>query len=71
VGFGLAHAMQGRRGILAAMAIAVLFHGMVVLTQGLYLAVAFHSAYDLVVGIVASRMFGREAGTISTVPLSG
>jgi membrane protease YdiL (CAAX protease family) len=53
--FGIAHMMQGWRGVLGTAVIALLLHGIVYLTQGLYLAIAVHAAYDLVVGAIAVR----------------
>lgn len=53
--FGVAHMMQGWRGVRGAVALAALFHCIVFLTQSLYLVIAFHAAYDLVVGILGMR----------------
>jgi membrane protease YdiL (CAAX protease family) len=64
VGFGLIHAAQGPRGILGTMLIAVVFHIMVLLTHGLYLAMAFHASYDLMIGFLALRFLRREAAAL-------
>ena len=53
VAFAIAHAVQGWRGILATAVIAILLHAVVYATQSLYLAIVVHSAYDLMVGIIA------------------
>ena len=53
--FGVAHMMQGWRGATGAATLAILFHCTVLLTQTLYLVVAFHAAYDLVIGILGMR----------------
>jgi membrane protease YdiL (CAAX protease family) len=58
--FGIAHMMQGWRGVLGTGVIALLLHGIVYLTQGLYLAIAVHAAYDLVVGAIAVRHFRQD-----------
>jgi membrane protease YdiL (CAAX protease family) len=53
--FGIAHMMQGWRGVRGAVALAALFHCIVFLTQSLYLVIVFHAAYDLVIGILGMR----------------
>jgi membrane protease YdiL (CAAX protease family) len=58
--FGIAHMMQGWRGVLGTGVIALLQHGIVYLTQGLYLAIPVHAAYDLVVGAIAVRHFRQD-----------
>jgi membrane protease YdiL (CAAX protease family) len=58
--FGFAHMMQGWRGVLLASAMAVLFHITVFLTETLYVVIAFHTAYDLIVGVLAMRVLGRD-----------
>jgi membrane protease YdiL (CAAX protease family) len=58
--FGFAHMMQGWRGVLLASAMAVLFHITVFLTETLYVVIAFHAAYDLIVGVLAMRVLGRD-----------
>jgi membrane protease YdiL (CAAX protease family) len=59
--FGVAHMLQGWRGVLGTAIIALVFHGLVFLTEGLYLAIGVHIAYDLIVGFLAARMFLRES----------
>jgi membrane protease YdiL (CAAX protease family) len=58
--FGIAHLMQGWRGVVLASSLAVLFHFTVFLTHTLYVAIAFHAAYDLIVGILAMRALVRD-----------
>jgi hypothetical protein len=58
--FGIAHMFQGWRGVLGAMLLALLFHFMVFETQTLCLAITFHVAYDLVVGILGMRGLMRD-----------
>ncbi len=58
--FAIAHMMQGWRGVLGTGVIALLLHGIVYLTQGLYLATVVHAAYDLVVGGIAVRHFRQD-----------
>jgi membrane protease YdiL (CAAX protease family) len=60
VAFGVAHMLQGWRGALGTSLIALVFHGLVYLTQGLYLAIGVHIAYDLIIGFIAMRMFLSE-----------
>jgi membrane protease YdiL (CAAX protease family) len=57
IAFGVAHMMQGWRGVLGTSIIALVMHGLVYLTGGLYLPIAVHAAYDLIVGFVAIRAF--------------
>jgi membrane protease YdiL (CAAX protease family) len=54
--FGIAHALQGWRGVLGTSVIALVFHGLVSLTRGLYMPIAVHIVYDLVVGYLAMRI---------------
>jgi uncharacterized protein len=53
--FGIAHALQGWRGVLGTSVIALIFHGLVLVTRGLYMAIAVHIVYDLIVGYLAMR----------------
>jgi membrane protease YdiL (CAAX protease family) len=59
--FGVAHMMQGWRGLLATSVFAVAMHGIVFLTESLYLAIVLHVAYDLTVGIIAMPILSRAA----------
>jgi hypothetical protein len=54
--FAIAHASQGRRAVFGIGILAALFHWLVFQTNTLYLAIAIHVAYDLMVGIIAMRV---------------
>ena len=58
--FGIAHMIQGWRGVLGTSVIAIVMHGLVYLTGGLYMPIAVHAAYDLIVGLVAIRAFTQQ-----------
>ena len=60
VTFGVAHMSQGWRGAVGAGMLAALFHLMVAATGNLYLAMAFHVAYDFLLGIVVMRLFQQD-----------
>lgn len=60
ISFGMAHMIQGWRGVLGTSIIAVLMHGLVFLSGGLYLPIAVHAAYDLIVGFIAIRAFTQQ-----------
>jgi len=60
VAFAVAHMMQGWRGVLGTGLIAIVMHGLVFLTHGLYLAIGLHAAYDVVIGVIALRHFMRD-----------
>ncbi len=64
--FGTAHMFQGWRGVLGTSLLAVFFHGLVYFTQTLYLVMAIHAAYDVIVGVIGMRMLGGE--TAASVP---
>jgi membrane protease YdiL (CAAX protease family) len=51
--FAIGHMTQGWRGVLGTFVLALVFHGLVFLTGGLYLAIAFHALYNLIVGVIA------------------
>jgi membrane protease YdiL (CAAX protease family) len=51
--FAIGHMTQGWRGVLGTFVLALLFHGLVYLTDSLYLAIAFHAVYNLIVGVIA------------------
>lgn len=55
--FAFAHMMQGWRGVLGTGVIALAMHWVVYATGGLYLAMAVHVAYDLIIGFIAMRQF--------------
>ena len=60
ISFGLAHMIQGWRGVLGTSIIAMLMHGLVYVTGGLYLPIAVHAAFDLIVGFIATRVFTQQ-----------
>lgn len=66
--FGVAHMTQGRRGVLAACVIAIIMHALVFLTQSLYLAIVFHAAYDLMVGVIAMPILSQAANSPNLAP---
>jgi membrane protease YdiL (CAAX protease family) len=53
--FTVAHAVQGGRSMGVIFGIALVFHATVELTNTLVIAMAAHTAYDLVAGAVAGR----------------
>jgi membrane protease YdiL (CAAX protease family) len=64
--FATAHMMQGWRGVLGTGVIALVMHAIVYLTSGLYLVIAIHAVYDLIVGVIAMRAFQRD-GVLSSM----
>jgi membrane protease YdiL (CAAX protease family) len=70
--FAIGHMTQGWRGVLGTFMLALVFHGLVFLTGALYLAIAFHAAYNLIVGIIALpilREFAEKAEAAQTATL--
>jgi len=65
-GFGIAHMLQGWQGVLGTSVIALVFHGLVFLTQGLYLTIGVHILYDLIIGFLAMRVFLHDQATPNT-----
>jgi len=59
--FAIGHMTQGWRGVLGTFLIALIFHGLVFLTHTLYLAIAFHAAFNLIVGVIAMPVLSRSA----------
>ncbi|MGH7562618.1 MAG: CPBP family glutamic-type intramembrane protease [Gemmatimonadales bacterium] len=59
--FGFAHGVQGPRSAIGAVGAALIFHGLVFLTGGLYVAIAVHFAYDLIAGLCYARL-GKALG---------
>jgi membrane protease YdiL (CAAX protease family) len=53
--------IQGWRGVLGTFLLALIFHGLVFLTRSLYLAIAFHAAFNLIVGAIAMPVLSRFA----------
>ncbi len=58
--FGIAHMTQGWRAVLGTSIIAIVMHALVYLTGGLYMPIAVHAGYDLIVGFVAVRAFSQS-----------
>jgi len=56
--------LQGWRGVLGTFLMALVFHGLVFLTAGLYMPIAIHIVYDLVVGYLGMRMLIPPAKTV-------
>jgi membrane protease YdiL (CAAX protease family) len=59
--FAIGHMTQGWRGVLGTFLLALIFHGLVFLTRSLYLAIAFHAAFNLIVGAIAMPVLSRSA----------
>ena len=68
--FALAHAVQGRRAVVAVFAIANLAHIMVLLTQSLFPVMAVHAIYDAIAGVYISRRYEREVRSAEQSVLS-
>jgi len=61
VAFALAHAIQGRRGVLAIFVIALAAHGLVIYAGSLLPAIVAHAVYDAVAGWLMPRLYERDA----------
>jgi membrane protease YdiL (CAAX protease family) len=61
--FAIGHMTQGWRGVLGTFLHALIFHGPVFLTHALYLAIVFHAAFNLIVGVIAMPVLSRSAKT--------
>jgi membrane protease YdiL (CAAX protease family) len=59
---------QGWRGVLGTGVIALVMHGIVYATAGLYLAIAIHVAYDLMLGFIAMRQFMQDGAQLALQP---
>ncbi len=59
--FAIGHMTQGWRGVLGTFVLALLFHRLVFLTNSLYLAIAFHAVYNLIVGVIAMPILSEFA----------
>jgi membrane protease YdiL (CAAX protease family) len=60
--------MQGWRGVLGTGVIAIVMHGIVFMTKGLYLAIGIHAAYDVIIGVIALRHFMRDDSSSELQP---
>lgn len=61
--FAIGHMTQGWRGVLGTFLLALLFHGLVFATHSLYLAIVFHAAFNLIVGVIAMPALSNFAKT--------
>ena len=59
--FAIGHMTQGWRGVLGTFVLAILFHCLVFATNSLYLAIAFHAVYNLIVGVIAMPILNEFA----------
>ena len=66
--FAFAHMVQGWRGVLGTGVIALVMHLIVYASGGLYLAMAVHVAYDLIVGCIAMRQFMQDGNHLALQP---
>jgi membrane protease YdiL (CAAX protease family) len=66
--FAFAHMTQGWRGVLGTGVIALVMHAIVYGTGGLYLAIAIHVVYDLMLGFIAMREFMRDGTHLALQP---
>ncbi len=60
VAFGLAHAIQGRRGVFAIFVIALAAHGLVIYAGSLLPAIVAHAVYDAIAGWLIPRLYERD-----------
>lgn len=67
--FGIAHAIQGFRSVLAIGAIAAAFHALVLLSGSLYVGMAVHFVYDVIAGFTYAR-FARDLGFLAEETVS-
>lgn len=65
--FGIAHLTQEWKSVWIVVVMAVLMHALVALTGTLVIAMAVHTIYDIVAGVIGSR----EARALDTVPAGG
>ena len=69
VSFGVAHMVQGWRGVLGTSIVAAIMHATVFLTGSLYLAIVTHAVYDLTVGIIAMPILNKFARANEPIPV--
>lgn len=65
--FGLAHAVQGWRGVTVTAVYAVIAQALVLWSGSLYVAMAWHVAYDVVAGLSYAG-YGRDMGLLPGRP---
>lgn len=68
VAFGVAHMFHGWRAAVGAAVLAVVLQLTAFQTQSLYLVIAIHASYDLIVGTVAMRFLAREMPPVAPTP---
>jgi membrane protease YdiL (CAAX protease family) len=66
--FGFAHMVQGWRGVIGTGVVALVMHAIVYETGGLYLAMAIHVVYDLMLGFIAMRQFMQDGTQLALQP---
>jgi membrane protease YdiL (CAAX protease family) len=59
--FAITHALQGWKSVVYIGGFALIFHGLVIVTGSLYVAMAVHFLYDLIAGLTYAKL-GRELG---------
>ena len=69
--FGIAHMLQGWKGVLGTSLIALVFHGLVFFTGGLYMPIVIHIVYDLIVGYVSMRTLMQETNGLAEPARAG
>jgi membrane protease YdiL (CAAX protease family) len=67
--FGLAHAVQGVRGVVTIFIIALIAHALVYLGKSLLPVMAAHTLYDAIAGWLIPRWYERDAALRSTSEL--
>ncbi len=60
VAFGLAHAVQGPRGVLSIFLIALMAHGLVLYAHSLLPVMVAHAVYDAIAGWLIVRLYERD-----------
>jgi membrane protease YdiL (CAAX protease family) len=65
--FGAAHAVQGYEGVALIGGMALVFHGLVLFTGSLYIAMAVHFLYDAIAGYSYAKM-ARQYGYRFGIP---
>ena len=64
--FGLAHAYQGRRGIVRTSIVGVAFVAVLALSDSLYPAIALHAIIDLAAGLIAWQSLSARGAAATT-----
>jgi membrane protease YdiL (CAAX protease family) len=74
IAFGLGHLVQGWRGAGVVTGFALAFHGLVLLSGSLHLAIVVHVVYDIAAGLSYGRLaeaaaLPLEAPSLEAVPV--